>query len=72
MNVALSKDDQLSRIYGDIDKVLAIKRERLKERNKVPDTLEYDGHVLDTDKLVEGLLNIYTRDIAKLHDEGVY
>ncbi len=72
MNESIRNDDQLSRTYRNIDNVLAIKRERLSEGNKIPDTLEYDGHVLDTDKLVEGLLNIYTRDIAKLHGEGVY
>ncbi len=69
MNEAINNDDQLSRTYRSIDTVLAIKRERLREGNKIPDTFEYEGHVLDTDKLIEGLLNIYTRDIAKLDGE---
>ncbi len=69
MNVAISNNDQLSRTYRSIDTVLAVKRERLREGNTVPDHIEYEGHVLDTDKLIEGLLNIYTRDIAKLDSE---
>ena len=69
MNESIRNDDQLSRTYRNIDNVLAIKRERLSEGNKIPDTFEYDGRVLDTDKLIEGLLMVYTRDIAKLDSE---
>ena len=72
MNEAISNDDQLSRTYRSIDTVLAIKRERLSEGNKIPDTFEYEGRVLDTDKLIGGLLIVYTRNIEKLHDERDY
>ncbi len=72
MNESIRNDDQLSRTYRNIDNVLAIKRERLSEGNKIPDTLEYDGHVLDTDKLVEGLLNVFIRKAERLQNEADY
>ena len=68
MNEALSNDDQLSRAYRGIDTVLAVKRERLREGNTVPDTFEYEGRVLDTDKAVEKLIEIFSRDIDRLYD----
>jgi len=70
MNEAISNDDQLSRTYRSIDTVLPIKRERLSEGNKIPDTFEYDGRVLDTARLIEGLLMIYTRNAKRLRGEA--
>jgi len=68
MKEAISNDDQLSQIYRKIDDVLAVKRERLREGNTVPDTFEYEGRVLDTDKAVEKLIEIFSRDIDRLYD----
>ncbi len=68
MNEALSNDDKLSQTYRNIDTVLAVKRERLREGNTVPDTFEYEGRVLDTDKAVEKLIEIFLRDIDRLYD----
>ena len=70
MNEAISNDDQLSQIYRSIDTVLAVKLERLSEGSTVPDHIEYDGRVLDTDKLIEGLLKLFTRKFEELYDEG--
>ena len=70
MTEAISNDDQLSRTYRNIDTVLAVKRERLRKGNTVPDTIKYEGHVLDTDKLIEGLLNVNLRKFEELCGEA--
>ena len=72
MNEAMRNDDQMSRTYRDIDKVQARKRERQSKGNNIPDTIEYEGEVLDTDRLIEGLLMIYARNAEKLQDESSF
>jgi len=52
--------------------VLAIKRARLNEGNESSDTIEYEGHVLDKDKLIEALLELFTRNAKRLQNEAVY
>jgi len=69
---AISKDEQFSRACRDIDNVLALKRARLKEENKSSDTIEYRGHVLDKDKLIEALLELFKRKAEKLRGEAGY
>ena len=70
MTEAISNDDQLSRTYRNIDTVLAVKRERLRKGSTVPDTIKYEGHVLDTDKLIERLLNVNLRKFEELCGEA--
>ena len=66
--IQANEREQLSIKLGNIDALLAVKRERLREGNTVPDTFEYEGRVLDTDKAVERLIEIFLRDIDRLYD----
>jgi len=72
MNEAISKDEQFIRACGDIDNVLALKRARMREGNESSATIEYEGHVLDKDKLIEALLELFTRKAKKLQKEAGY
>ena len=69
---AISMDEQFSRACRDIDNVLALKRARMVERNKSSATIEYEGHVLDKDKLIEALLELFTRKAERLRREADY
>jgi hypothetical protein len=66
--IQANEREQLSIKLGNIDTLLTVKRERLREGNTVPDTFEYEGRVLDTDKAVERLIEIFSRDIDRLYD----
>jgi len=72
MNEAISNDEQFSRACRDIDKVLVLKRARLREENKCSDHIEYDGQMLDKDRLIEGLLNVFIRKAERLQHEADY
>ena len=72
MNEAISKDEQFSRACRDIDNVLALKRARMREGNESSATIEYEGHVLDKDKLIEAVLELFTRKAKKLQKEAGY
>ena len=55
--------EELSEEFREIDRLLAMKRERARENSSIPPTMEHDGHMLDIDKLIDALLEADREDV---------
>ncbi len=48
-----------------LDEMLLIKAEKERPGNTMPDCFEYEGKLLDTSKVIEGLCKLYQRQVAQ-------
>jgi len=48
-----------------LDKMLLIKAEKERPGNTIPDCFEYEGRLLDTSTIIDGLCKLYARQVAQ-------
>ena len=59
-----SKRD-VAKVQKNLDEMLLIRTEKDRPGNTIPDCIEYEGKLLDTSKLIDGLCIIFERQIAQ-------